>query len=416
MHISEGILSVPVLTAGALVTVTGLAIGIKRVKPADIPKVALLTAAFFVASLIHVPIGPSNAHLVLNGLLGVLLGWAAFPAIFIGLLLQAVLFQFGGLTTLGVNTANIAIPGIFFGLLARRFMSLDRPVFSAVLAGIAGGLSILGSGLLVAMSLGLSGDSFSLVSKIIFTAHVPIAVIEALVTGFIIRFLMKVKPEIIGLTFESRQPLARHMTAVTTLLFALVLVLLPTRASCHRVNVFAWFDGDKVTGTAYFSSGRPAVASKLLVRNLETGKEFELTTGSKGEFSFVPEGPGKYEIELYAGEGHKATTAVLVKPSTEGTGALDKKKPLFAASADPPLSHQDVAQGGPSNDTGAVQCKDIGKVVDRILAKRLEPIKAELQRLAMAQNRVTVKDVVAGLGYIVGIMGIWAYISSRKGG
>ena len=416
MHISEGILSAPVLTFGALVTVTGLAIGIKRVKPADIPKVALLTAAFFVASLIHVPIGPSNAHLVLNGLLGVLLGWAAFPAIFIGLLLQAVLFQFGGLTTLGVNTANIAIPGIFFGLLARRFMSLDRPVFSAVVAGIAGGLSILGSGLLVAMSLGLSGDSFSLVSKIIFTAHIPIAIIEALVTGFIIRFLMKVKPEIIGLTFESRQPLARHMTAVTTLLFALVLVLLPTRASCHRVNVFAWFDGDKVTGTAYFSSGRPAIGSKLLIKNLETGKEFELITGPKGEFSFVPKEPGKYEIELYAGEGHKATTTVVVNSSAENSKELDKKKPHFAVKKDTILPNKNVTHIGPADEVGTAQCKNISQIVDRILVKRLEPIKAELQRLAMAQNRITMKDVIAGLGYIVGIMGIWAYISSKKGG
>jgi len=67
---------------------------------------------FFVASLIHIPIGPSSAHLVLNGLVGVLLGWAAFPSIFVGLVLQALVFQFGGLTTLGVNTFAMAMPGV----------------------------------------------------------------------------------------------------------------------------------------------------------------------------------------------------------------------------------------------------------------------------------------------------------------
>ena len=72
--------------------------------------VAILAAAFFVGSLIHVPIGPSSVHLILNGLLGMLLGWAAFPSIFVALMLQAILFQYGGITVLGVNTFKIIVP------------------------------------------------------------------------------------------------------------------------------------------------------------------------------------------------------------------------------------------------------------------------------------------------------------------
>ncbi|MFC1526937.1 energy-coupling factor ABC transporter permease, partial [Candidatus Latescibacterota bacterium] len=77
MHISEGVLSPPVLAAGAALAAGGLAIGLKRMQPHDVPKVAVLSSAFFVASLIHVPIGPTNAHLVLNGVTGLLLGWAS---------------------------------------------------------------------------------------------------------------------------------------------------------------------------------------------------------------------------------------------------------------------------------------------------------------------------------------------------
>ena len=62
--------------------------------------VAILAAHFFVGSLIHVPVGPSSVHVVLNGLLGMLLGWAAFPSIFVALMLQAILFQYGGITVL----------------------------------------------------------------------------------------------------------------------------------------------------------------------------------------------------------------------------------------------------------------------------------------------------------------------------
>src|SRR4030042_7022817 len=112
MHISEGVLSAPVLITGAILSVVGVAIGLRKMSYDKIPQVAVLSSAFFIASLIHVPVGPSAAHLVLNGFLGILLGWMAFPSILVALSLQALLFQFGGFTPLGVNTVNMAPPAI----------------------------------------------------------------------------------------------------------------------------------------------------------------------------------------------------------------------------------------------------------------------------------------------------------------
>jgi cobalt/nickel transport system permease protein len=128
MHISEGVLSAPVLISGAALTAVGTAIGLKKLDYEKVPQAAMLASVFFLATLVHVPVGPSAMHLVLNGLLGVILGWAAFPAILIGLALQALLFQFGGLTGLGVNTLNMALPAIIcyylFGRLARGGIGL----------------------------------------------------------------------------------------------------------------------------------------------------------------------------------------------------------------------------------------------------------------------------------------------------
>jgi cobalt/nickel transport system permease protein len=114
MHISEGILSGSVLATGGVLAASGTIIGLRDMKGEDFVKVSLLSSSFFVASLIHVPVGPSSAHLVLNGLCGIILGWKSFPAILVSLFLQAILFQFGGLTTLGVNTCNMAIPCCHF--------------------------------------------------------------------------------------------------------------------------------------------------------------------------------------------------------------------------------------------------------------------------------------------------------------
>ena len=81
MHIAEGVLSPPILAAGYALTAVGTALGLRRLNYDKLMTVTILAATFFVGSLIHVPIGPSSAHLILNGLLGVLLGWAVFPAI-----------------------------------------------------------------------------------------------------------------------------------------------------------------------------------------------------------------------------------------------------------------------------------------------------------------------------------------------
>ncbi len=196
MHISEGVLSPPILLIGAVVTAAGVALGLRRLTAPRIPETALLSAAFFVASLIHIPIGPSSAHLVLNGLLGLILGPVAFPAILVALFLQAILFQFGGLTTLGVNTMNMALPAVLVYLI---FHPLPRQ--SGSLAGIAaffaGAFALFLSGILVAVELALTGESFLTAAKLIILAHVPVMIIEGLVTALIINFLRKVRPEIL---------------------------------------------------------------------------------------------------------------------------------------------------------------------------------------------------------------------------
>ena len=196
MHISEGVLSPAVLAGGAGLAVVGTAIGLKKIDYEAIPRVAILSAAFFVASLIHVPVGPVGAHLVLNGLMGLLLGWMAFPAILIALFLQALLFQFGGLTVLGVNTVTMATPAVicFYGYRGL----LRRPGLTATVAAFAcGATAILLSGLLVAVALITTGQAFLEVAELVLLAHIPIMIIEGIITLFIFQFLQKVRPEML---------------------------------------------------------------------------------------------------------------------------------------------------------------------------------------------------------------------------
>jgi cobalt/nickel transport system permease protein len=194
MHISEGLMSAPVLVGGAILTAGGLAYGLKTLKNENLPKASILSAVFFVASLIHVPIGPSSAHLVLNGLIGIMMGWAAFPIIFLGLLLQGLLFNFGGLTTLGLNTFNMAAPAVLFGLILRPFANSQNPWLVSAAGFMGGALPVLASALLVAMSLYLTGEQFLFVAYEVIIGNLPVVIIEAFAVMFCLRFLRKVRP------------------------------------------------------------------------------------------------------------------------------------------------------------------------------------------------------------------------------
>ena len=202
MHISEGVLSAPVLVSGFLLATAGTAVGIKKLDINRIPQVALLSAGFFVASLIHVPIGPANTHLVLNGLLGMFLGWVSFPVILVALILQAVLFQFGGITTLGINTLNMALPALICFYLFHRGIKSENVKLSIISSFLCGSLAVFLSSLMVAISLVFTGEQFYSVAKLIVVAHLVVMVIEGLITVFCVRFLKRVKPEILEVVYD----------------------------------------------------------------------------------------------------------------------------------------------------------------------------------------------------------------------
>lgn len=140
VHLADGVLAWPWLAGGFALAGLLALLGAWRIRDDEIPQVALLTAAFFVASLVHVRVGPTSVHLLLNGLVGVVLGWRAALAIPVGLVLQAVLLQHGGFTTLGVNSCVLVLPALltwhlFAGL--QRLPWLHRPWFRAALVAVS---------------------------------------------------------------------------------------------------------------------------------------------------------------------------------------------------------------------------------------------------------------------------------------
>ena len=211
MHIPDGIIPSSVIAAGyaAAIPVTWYSvhkINQKENPRQDIPKASLLTAAFFVVSWIHIPIPPTSVHLVLNGLVGALLGYFAFPAILIGLFFQAIMFQHGGLTTLGINSIIMGIPALlsYYIFRLRKMVNQDRKITTGVFGFLAGFIGVAVSALLyviIVITTISTGIDIQMERTAIYSlalAHLPLALIEGAFTAMVTVFLQKVQPKLLG--------------------------------------------------------------------------------------------------------------------------------------------------------------------------------------------------------------------------
>lgn len=209
MHISDGILSRELLIGTNLLAGLGVVRGLAVTDYERVPRVGVLAAVFFVASFIHINVGPVSVHLLMNGLLGILLGWAAFPALAAAFLLQAILLQYGGVTALGANVLCGALPAVLcyylFGGGCRRAVSA-RAAFTW--GSVCGVVSVLLTcvGLVVVLLLSHS-ENYRVVAKAVVVAHIPVCVVEGFVVGSCVAFLRQVRPELLLPPVEGRKSL-----------------------------------------------------------------------------------------------------------------------------------------------------------------------------------------------------------------
>jgi cobalt/nickel transport system permease protein len=196
MHISEGVLSPAVIGCGVALTAAGTAMGLRKTDYSRLATTAVLSSAFFVGSLVHVPLGPGSVHLVLNGLVGLFLGWAAFPALLVALSLQAILFGYGGIAVLGANVFDVAFPAV---VCCHAFRNPLRGTntLRMIAAFCCGALSVAGAAFLTALALGFADEGFWTSAKILFLAHIPVMLLEGFMTAMAVAFIARTRPELL---------------------------------------------------------------------------------------------------------------------------------------------------------------------------------------------------------------------------
>ena len=185
--------------------------------------------------------------------------------------------------------------------------------------------------------------------------------------------------------------------------------MMPCTASAHRVNVFAWVDGDTIHVESKFSGGKKLKAAKVVVMSLQGVELHSGMTNDQGEYSFKIPQKSDLRILVFAGQGHQGEWTVRetelrgetpeIRAGTDGDKAtrFEQKKTISEKSDDP---------------VGSIKTEELEAVVESVLDRKLKPITSMLADLQ--QEGPGVGDIFAGIGYILGLVGIATYVHNRK--
>ncbi len=195
----------------------------------------------------------------------------------------------------------------------------------------------------------------------------------------------------------------------------------PGPVSAHKVTIFAWVEGDTVYTRSKFSGGKRAKNTTVVVYDEDGNQLLEGRTDEKGEFAFkVPE-KTTLQVVLKASMGHLAEwtipeeeiSGVSPVPEPESVpGVAEKELPLDASS----LGKAETGGKQPETAPASVGLsrRDLLTLIDESLDKKLAPIANML--VDSLDQGPKVSEVIGGIGYIFGLVGVALYFSNRGKG
>jgi len=245
-HIPDGFLSAPVIAGAALASAGALALAARRSQERfgdqEAHILGATTAFVFAAQMLNFPLGAgTSAHLIGGVLVAVLVGpWAGMLVMFSVLLVQALLFQDGGIAALGANTLNIAVLGVGGGYLAYRFLlALLGPGVRKRIAAtaVAAWFSVLTVGVAAALELAVSG-TVPIKPAVIAVAgsHFVVGLAEAMLTGGLVTVIVKTYPHL--LSAAPPPSVGERKLALITTALSLVVAVVAVYAASSRPDPF----------------------------------------------------------------------------------------------------------------------------------------------------------------------------------
>ncbi|MCZ2126229.1 MAG: energy-coupling factor ABC transporter permease [Anaerolineales bacterium] len=208
LHIPDGFLSLVVSLICWIISALIVAAAVSRVNRSlderKIPLMGVMAAFIFAAQMINFPVaGGTSGHLLGGALAAIMLGpWAGILTMTAVIAVQGLLFQDGGLLTMGANILNMGLITAAIGYGFYRLVSgRSSKTVKLSAAGIAAWLSVMAAAFLASLQLWLSGTSpLRVVIPAMLGVHALIGLGEALITVFALGFIFQTRPDLLDET------------------------------------------------------------------------------------------------------------------------------------------------------------------------------------------------------------------------
>mgnify|MGYP003620369162 FL=1 len=212
--------------------------------------------------------------------------------------------------------------------------------------------------------------------------------------------------------------------AIAPVVLAAFILGTAVSAQAHRVNIFAWTEGNEVVAECGFNGGNKVKQGQVVIFDAATGaKVAEGRTDDLGVYRFPISAEGKahgVRIVIKAGEGHQnewtvdAAELATIQPGTAATSA-PAVSPAVAPAAASTLQPQAApkADKSPAQQTANISAAEMQNIVNTALDAKLGPIRKELAEMRVA--RPGFSEIFGGIGWLVGLAGIALYFKGRRG-
>ena len=213
---------------------------------------------------------------------------------------------------------------------------------------------------------------------------------------------------------------------ITSIMLAAFIWATATSALAHRVNIFAWTEGNEIVAECGFNGGSKVKQGQVVVFDAATGaKLLEGRTDDFGVYRFPVSAEGKahgVRIVIKAGEGHQnewtveAAELATIQPGTGAAPAASSAPASATAVAAAPAAQAPASpktDKAPAQQAANISASELQNIVNTALDAKLGPIRKELAEMRV--SRPGFSEIFGGIGWLVGLAGIALYFKGRRG-
>jgi len=205
---------------------------------------------------------------------------------------------------------------------------------------------------------------------------------------------------------SSSYPMKQRCIAAMAAIF---LLTSPT-AFAHKLNMFAYVEGDEIFAEGYFTDGKKAKNSTITVFDAADKQLLQGTSDADGQFTFAIPQQSDLRITVNAGMGHQAEFVLLkdeLSEETTVTGTENKPASVLSSNNQAPAATAtQIPSATTSLDNDAIRAE-----VERAVGKAIKPLMRELSTMRAEKS---LADIIGGIGFIFGLFGVAMYFKSRK--